>query len=57
MRDHAKLRACELADEVHPDSVHAQQRTAFNLQPTRLSSFGSTRSPRTDCQGMRETLP
>jgi hypothetical protein len=37
MRDHTKLRACELADEVRLDSVRAQQLTAFSLN-TLLSS-------------------
>ena len=36
MRDHAKLRAYELSDEVHLDSVHAQRLTAFSLQPKHL---------------------
>ena len=41
MRDHAKLRAFELADEVRLDSVHAQRLTAFSLQPKHLSSYAS----------------
>jgi len=42
MRDHAKLRACELADEVRLDSVRAQRLTAFSLQPKHLSSDAIT---------------
>jgi len=38
MRDHTKLRAFELADEVRLDSVRAQWLTAFSLQPKYLSS-------------------
>ena len=41
MRDHTKLRAFELADEVRLDSVRAQRLTAFSLQPKHLSSDGS----------------
>ncbi len=31
MRDDTKLRACEPADEVRLDSVHAQRLTAYSL--------------------------
>ena len=41
MRDHTKLRAFELADEVRLDSVRAQRLTAFSLQPEHLSSYGT----------------
>jgi hypothetical protein len=39
MRDHTRLRAFELADEVRLDSVRAQLLTAFSLQPKHLSSY------------------
>ena len=39
MRDHIKLRAFQLADEVRLDSVRAQRLTAFSLQPKHLSSY------------------
>ncbi len=39
MRDHAKLRAFELADEVRLDSVRAKRLTAFSPQPKHLSSY------------------
>ena len=31
MRDHTKLRACELADELRLDSVRAQRPAAYSL--------------------------
>jgi hypothetical protein len=36
MRDHTKLRACELADQVRLNSVRAQRLTAYSLQPKHL---------------------
>jgi hypothetical protein len=55
MRDHAKLRAFELADEVRLDSVRAQRLTAFSLQPKHLSSYEAIGNQRS-AESCRVTL-
>jgi hypothetical protein len=58
MRDHTKLRAFELVDEVRLDSVRAQRLTAFSLQPKYLSSYapGDNRSKPPEMGGADERV-